>query len=180
LPYDQLHPPLLFGQHPLAEKIVKAFHENLKHVGTDFLLSYIRQHFWITRGRELAKKVRRECAVCRRYRAQPCEQMMADLAESRLDFGTLPFTRTAVDLFGDWPISNPDGKKAGAFYTDPVREAIGSLMYLMAMTRWDIAYAVNQVAASVPEKGIGMPSKPFSHFIWNCSPWNLLWRKGYQ
>jgi hypothetical protein len=48
LPEDQLHVPLLSGQHPLAEKIVKAFHENLKHVGTDFLLSYIRQYFWIT------------------------------------------------------------------------------------------------------------------------------------
>jgi hypothetical protein len=45
---------------------VKVFHENLKHVETEFLLSYIRQHFWITRGRELVKKVRRDCVVCRR------------------------------------------------------------------------------------------------------------------
>ena len=37
----------------------------------------------------------------------------------------------------------------------PVREAIGSLMYLMAMTRGDIAYAVNQVAAFVSDPGQG-------------------------
>ncbi len=35
----------------------------------------------------------------------------------------------------------------------PVREAIGSLMYLMAMTRGDIAYAVNQVSAFVSDPG---------------------------
>jgi hypothetical protein len=37
----------------------------------------------------------------------------------------------------------------------PLREAIGSLMYLMAMTRPDIALAVNQVAAFVSNPGPG-------------------------
>ncbi len=37
----------------------------------------------------------------------------------------------------------------------PMREAIGSLMYLMAMTRGDIALAVNQVAAFVSDPGPG-------------------------
>lgn len=37
----------------------------------------------------------------------------------------------------------------------PVREAIGSLMYLMAMTRADIAFAVNQIAAFVSNPGKG-------------------------
>ena len=147
LPYDQLHPPLLSGQHPLAEKIVKAFHENLKHVGTDFLLSYIRQHFWITRGRELVKKVRRDCVVCRRNRAQPCEQMMADLTESRLDFGTLPFTRTAVDLFGPLEIGlyrNRTAKRWGVLYTCLVTRAIfldlvpslSSMDFLLSLRRF--------------------------------------------
>ncbi len=63
LPYDQLHPLFLPGRHPLSEKIVRAFHESLKHVGTDFLLSYIRQNFWVTKGRELVKKIRRDCVV---------------------------------------------------------------------------------------------------------------------
>lgn len=69
LPYDQLHPPFLPGQHPLAEKIVRAFHEKLNHVGTYFQLCYVRQDFWVTRGRELVKRIHRECGVCRRSRA---------------------------------------------------------------------------------------------------------------
>ncbi|XP_045032663.1 uncharacterized protein LOC123474519 [Daphnia magna] len=105
LPYDQLHPPLLPGKHPFSKMIIGAFHEHLKHAGTDFLLTYIRQHFWITGGREAVKKARRDCVICRRNRAKPGEQYMADLPESRLDAGSLPFTRTAVDLFSPFDVS---------------------------------------------------------------------------
>ena len=37
----------------------------------------------------------------------------------------------------------------------PIREAVGSLMYLTRMTRGDIAYAVNQVAYFVSNPGRG-------------------------
>jgi hypothetical protein len=37
----------------------------------------------------------------------------------------------------------------------PVREAIGSLMYLENMTRPDISYAVNQILAFVSNPGYG-------------------------
>ena len=37
----------------------------------------------------------------------------------------------------------------------PIWEVIGSLMYLMGMTRADIAYAVNQVAQFVSNSGRG-------------------------
>ena len=51
-------------------------------------------------GERAGGKIRRDCVVCRRNRAQPGEQMMVDLIASRLDNSALPFTRTAVDLFG--------------------------------------------------------------------------------
>ncbi len=61
LPYDARHPILLSSNHPLATKIITAFHIRLQHVGTDFILTHIRQHFWITGGREAVKKVGRIC-----------------------------------------------------------------------------------------------------------------------
>ncbi|XP_032781189.2 uncharacterized protein LOC116919325 [Daphnia magna] len=127
LPYDQLHPPLLPGKHPFSEKIVGAFHEHLKQVGTDFLLSYVRQHFWITSGRELVKKVRRNCLLCRRNRAKPCEKIMGDLPKSHLDTGSLPFTRTAIDLFGPLDIGlyrNRTAKRWSVLFTCLVTSAL--------------------------------------------------------
>jgi hypothetical protein len=47
LPYDVLHPPILPGKHVFAEAIVTALHTEAHHVGTDFLHSKARQHFWI-------------------------------------------------------------------------------------------------------------------------------------
>lgn len=50
LPYDAKHPPLLPGRHPFTRQIIQAFHERLLHAGTDFVLTQLRQHFWIIRG----------------------------------------------------------------------------------------------------------------------------------
>lgn len=45
LPYDTLHPVILPGLHPLALKVVAAFHQRLLHAGTYYELSHVRQHF---------------------------------------------------------------------------------------------------------------------------------------
>jgi hypothetical protein len=53
--------------------------------------------------------------------------MMADLTELRQDFGTLPFTRTAVDLFNPLEIGlyrNWTAKRWGVLYTCLVTRAI--------------------------------------------------------
>ena len=51
LPYEQLHPPLLPGKHPLTTKIIRAFHQYLKHVGTHFLLTYANTSGKLVAGR---------------------------------------------------------------------------------------------------------------------------------
>ncbi|KAI9553677.1 hypothetical protein GHT06_021605 [Daphnia sinensis] len=40
LPYDVLHPPILPGPHPLARSIIRAFHEEMHHVGREPILFY--------------------------------------------------------------------------------------------------------------------------------------------
>jgi hypothetical protein len=100
LPYDVLHPPILPGNHPLEWAIIGAFHDSMHHVGTDFVLSHIRQHIWITAGREAVKRVRNECIPCRRFRPKAALQMMADVYQPRLGAREPPFTYTSVDYFG--------------------------------------------------------------------------------
>jgi len=67
-PYDNLHPPLISGRHPLAVKIIQVMYERLLHVGTNFLLTHIRQHIWIVSCREAVKKIKRTCPYCIRQR----------------------------------------------------------------------------------------------------------------
>lgn len=38
------YPAPLLSENPFAESVIRAFHAHLKHVGTDFLLAYVRQH----------------------------------------------------------------------------------------------------------------------------------------
>ena len=127
LPTDRLDPPILPGNHPLARKIIVALHQELKHVGTDFLLSHLQQYIWVTGGREAVKKARRECLICRRDRAKPGAQRMGDLPESRLLFGAKPFTATACDLFGPINIGLPRNRTAkrwGVLFTCLVTRAL--------------------------------------------------------
>ncbi|XP_057368275.1 uncharacterized protein LOC130689291 [Daphnia carinata] len=127
LPYDNRHPPLLPNKHPLTEKIVKIVHEEMHHAGTDYLFAKLCQHFWIIRGREVAKKIRRLCPSCIRERAVPAAQMMGDLPAFRLNSFSPPFTHTAVDYFG--PLKTSPGrnrvlKRYGALFTCLVTRAV--------------------------------------------------------
>ena len=126
LPYDTLHPPILPGKHELTRKIITAFHESLHHLGTDFVLTQIRQYFWLTNGREAVKRVKRDCAKCRRYRPKAASQLMADVHEARLDAGTPPFTHTAVDYFGPFEVTHGRGtaKRWGVLFTCLVTRAL--------------------------------------------------------
>lgn len=127
LPYDARHLVILPGHHPLATKIVTAFHHRLLHAGTDYVLSHVRQHFWITSGRETVKKIQRSCAHCLKERAKPALQLMGDLPASRLAAGATPFSRLACDYFGPFETSpgrNRITKRWGALFTCLVTRAV--------------------------------------------------------
>ena len=126
LPYDVLHPPILPGKHPLARMIIRAFHESMHHMGTEFVLAHVRQHFWITFGREAVKRIRNECVPCRRFRPKAALQIMADVHRARLGAGHPPFTFTAEDYFGPIDVIHGRGsaKMWGVLFTCLVTRAV--------------------------------------------------------
>ena len=159
LPYDRRHPVLLPSRHPFSSKIVAAFHRRLNHVGTDFVLSHVRQHFWIVRGRELVKKIRRQCPDCVRELSKPAVQRMGDLPEARLAVHSPPFTFTAVDYFG--PLETEYGrgrtvKRYGALFTCLTTRAVyldlaktlSTVDFLLVYRRFTALYGDPQVLHS--------------------------------
>ena len=90
---------ILPRHHRLSEVIVLEYHSS-SHLGTEWLLSLLRERFWIIRARSLIQKIKRRCCVCRKMYGSPMCQKMANLPPERCLPDHPPFTNTGVDLFG--------------------------------------------------------------------------------
>lgn len=108
LPYDQVHPLILPGRHPLRRLLIHALHEKLRHAGTGFV---VLQHVWLIGGREAVKRVRYSRRFCIFKRGKPATQLMGELPISRLNIDALPFSRVAIDYFR--PVRHRFGPKSG-------------------------------------------------------------------
>ena len=105
--WEVKHPIILHHDDPLVNHLIYSSHIENGHAGVEFVLSDLRQRFWILKGRQAVKKVVWRCLECRRRYRRPEQQQMAPLPTYRLDIAP-PFQDTAVDLFG--PISVKSGR----------------------------------------------------------------------
>jgi hypothetical protein len=78
------HPILLPKQHHVTDLIVREYHERLRHAGKEHTLAQIRTVYWIIGARHVVKRCARNCMLCRKRAAIPCQQKMADLPASRV------------------------------------------------------------------------------------------------
>ncbi|XP_028408499.1 uncharacterized protein LOC114531055 [Dendronephthya gigantea] len=100
LQFDENHPVLLPVSHVISKLVVKDAHNRVLHAGRERALCECRRKFWIPRGRNLVRKIVKDCVTCRRLRQYPHTTLMADLPPDRLKLFAPPFTVTGVDLFG--------------------------------------------------------------------------------
>ena len=70
------------------------------HTGIHHILSLSREHYWITKGCSLARKIVSSCFTCKRRVVKPVAPLMADLTTERLSIRQQPFTYTRVDYSG--------------------------------------------------------------------------------
>lgn len=97
LSYDVLHPPIWPGKHPLA-KIIRALYECMHHMGTDFLLGHVRQHFCVISRREAVKRIHKECVPCRPNHIELSVFLNLDSSENRVPFHDLVFAAYCLGL----------------------------------------------------------------------------------
>ena len=119
------HQIILPGQHHLVKLLVKYYH-NKTHRGTEYVLSELRQTYWITSARSAIKKIARNCLHCRKLNAKPITPYMCDLPSYRLDYKESPFTHTGVDFFGPLYIKQRRSrlKRWGSLFVCMVTRAI--------------------------------------------------------
>ncbi|XP_076545260.1 uncharacterized protein LOC143305453 [Osmia lignaria lignaria] len=101
---DEKYPMILPRESHLTQLLLKDAHEKTLHGGTQFMLNYFRQRFWIVRGRQLVKTFILKCLQCWKLGASPSTQLMRDLPFKRVQ-QFRAFLHTSVDYAG--PITGP-------------------------------------------------------------------------
>ena len=111
-------PIILPKGHKISEMICREFHCGA-HLGPDWTLSHVRMKYWIVGARQLLKRIRRGCVICKKLYAAPCNQMMADLPVERCEPGKPPFHCVGVDIFGPFHVTQGRSmvKRYGCIYT---------------------------------------------------------------
>jgi len=120
IPNSARHPIILPREHHVTELIVRYVHENeCMHFGREYVLSVVRQKFWIARGRSVITKVLRNCMKCKRLHARIGHQRMAELPADRVQPGKPPFSNVGVDCFGPFLVKRgrSQEKRYGCLFT---------------------------------------------------------------
>lgn len=87
------------GYGPIAWCIMKEYHLNTLHGGSNHALLASRDKFWFLRGGKLAVSVRKRCEQCTPYDKKPIEVPEATLPMDRIT-PCAPFQVTGLDFAG--------------------------------------------------------------------------------
>ena len=126
LPYDVKHPVLLPKKAHLTDLVIRHFHQRTGHQGRARTHAEIRSSgYWIVNGSSLIGHHISKCVTCRKLRASPQQQVMAELPTDRFE-QVPPFTFNAVDYFGPFYIKEgcKEMNRYGVLFTCMASRAI--------------------------------------------------------
>ncbi|GFX55002.1 integrase catalytic domain-containing protein [Trichonephila clavipes] len=83
LSINEKHPLILPKNSRLTILIVRREHNKVMHGGTASTLAQVRSNYWILKGRQLVKKVIRNCFICRKYLTKLIDQLTSPLPSDR-------------------------------------------------------------------------------------------------
>jgi len=59
--------PILLPRHQVVDRLISGAHVRACHVGTQDLMSLLRERFWFFDGRRYVRSIVRRCMLCKRY-----------------------------------------------------------------------------------------------------------------
>ncbi|XP_039509456.1 uncharacterized protein LOC120464180 [Pimephales promelas] len=119
MPEESKHPAILSKASRVSILILNDIHQRCGHCGRNYMLSTLRQKFWIPQANSAIRKLIHKCSVCRRFNGRIGEQKMASLPEDRLLPDKPPFTNVGVDFFGPFDVKRGRNtvKRYGVLFT---------------------------------------------------------------
>ncbi|XP_074657298.1 uncharacterized protein LOC141910505 [Tubulanus polymorphus] len=148
--------PILLPHCRYSELIVLDSHNKVKHLGTESTITVVRQKYWITRVRQVARKLLRKCVICKYITGKPYSlPNCAPLQSSRLKEAP-PFTVCGLDFTGALHLRSKSGEESLAYiclFTCANTRAI-HLEVVTDMTTSTFLHALRRMAArrSLPQK----------------------------
>ncbi|KAJ8951485.1 hypothetical protein NQ318_000180, partial [Aromia moschata] len=92
-------PVVLPGRHTVVNRLVFEQHQKSCHVGTQGLMSILREKYWILGGRRAIRSVIAKCVVCKRHSAKPPVVTSPPLPLDRVR-DAVAFEITGIDFAG--------------------------------------------------------------------------------
>jgi len=145
IPQESKHPIILPRKSNITTLIIRNAHERLGHAGRGHVLARLREMYWIVRANSAVRQLISYCVTCRRIRAPPQDQKMADLPKDRLTPAP-PFTYVGVDYFG--PFHTRQGRKEHKSYG--ARALLAELFTLRSQTHWKQTASLTHFALLSP------------------------------
>ena len=103
---------ILLKQHLYTELVIQVTHMKKQYSGPVITLSEIRETYWINGSLSTVKHYIKKCSFYIRRCAKPREQMMGNLPPGHLAVNQPALTRTGMDLYGPFTISQGRGRNA--------------------------------------------------------------------
>ena len=103
----------------MSDIIIRYFHQISGHSGQEYVLSLLREKYWIIKARLSVRRLVCNCFDCKRRCKVPCQQKMADLPADRITADKPPFTFVGVDCFGPFLVKHGRSlvKRYGVIFT---------------------------------------------------------------
>jgi hypothetical protein len=116
---------ILHADHSVARAIIMDIH-NKAHVGVEWVLSLVREKFWLVKARRVIKGLIKVCVLCRKLHGKPCVQQMSEVPDERLDYGGSAFSNVGIDVFGPFfvKLKRSTVKRYGCIFTCLVMRAV--------------------------------------------------------
>ncbi|UYV65706.1 hypothetical protein LAZ67_3005187 [Cordylochernes scorpioides] len=91
--------PIVMPSNGVTGQLIWNYHRLMCHAGVQSLHANLRERYWILNSRRTIRNEIRQCARCRRFRAQPCYVEEGPLPKDRVRLGPA-FDVTGVDMTG--------------------------------------------------------------------------------
>ena len=146
IPLESKNQIILPKKDHVTNLVAKYYHIISGHSGREYVLSLVREKFWIINASSVIRRVLSKCLSCRRRQGAFCEQKMADLPADRITPDKPPFTSVGIDCFGPLQVRRGRSlvKRYGVIFTCmtiravhlEVAHSLDTDSFLMALRRF--------------------------------------------